>query len=575
MPSRVAALLKFKKHEWVAIAFVTSFHVRLLWWNKGPDGTQVWSFLPDDEVKRVLRRHDCDAVAVLHNHPNPDPSRYRMNLPSERDLHWADHWRRMLAQEDVSLLKFVCERGVPYLYFASFADSVLSVAPIVEEITAENGLGAFRNYGLRVELGRRTLADRVAGEDQEGPVGRAGRVEEGGDGEDVASSAARGGRVESIGVEAAQEEDGAPVQPFQPLDDRLSDEVRQGAYELAVPSQGAEIADTGWGDGDSFGRTEKPRGPQTLREYVGQREFVELIYGRIRAALSQGDALDHVLLFGAPGLGKTTLAHLIAREMGACLRVSYGSVLERAGDLAAVLTNLEPGDVLFIDEIHRLGPTVEEILCAALADFQLDLVIRQGRMSKTVGIDLPRFTLVGATTRSALVRPTLRARFGIVHELAFYAPHELRVIVERLAKVLGVRVDQGGAEEIAARSRGMPRTANRLLRRVRDCAEVMADGRVDRATAKRALLEQGIDEYGLDDTDRRILYLLIKRYGGEPASLKALSASVGEDRETITNFYEPYLVQMGFLQRHRHGVVATPRTWRVWPRLSRTGSARS
>ena len=569
MPSRVAALLKFKKHEWVVIAFVRSLRVRLLWWNKGPDGTQVWSLLPDDEVKRVLRRHDCDAVAVLHNHPKPDPSRYRMNLPSRRDLHWAAHWRQMLAKEDVSLLKFVCERGVPYLYFASFADSVLSVAPIVREIVAENDLSAFRNYGLRVELGRRTLADRVAGEDQEGPVGR---VEEGREAEEVASSSVTGGdgleRVESVVAEAAQEEDGAPSLP---LNEPLFDQVGQGACELLGSLREADVAATDGGEREGlFGPTGRRRGPQTLREYVGQRELVEVVEDRVRAALSRGDALEHVLLIGAPGLGKRTLARVIVREMGADLRVSYGSGLERAGDLAVVLTNLEPDDVLFIDEIHRLGPTVAEVLDPAMDDFRLDLVIGRGPAARTVRIDLPRFTLIGVT-RSELVTPTLRARFGIVHEFDFYAPHELRIIIERLAKVLDVRIDQGGAEEIAARSRGTPRTADRLLRRVRDYAEVKANGRIDRATAKRALLELGIDRYGLDDTDRRILYFLIERDEGGPTSLEALSASIGEDRETITDLHEPYLVRAGFLQRHRHGLVATSRARRAWPRLSRMG----
>lgn len=569
MPSRVAALLKFKKHEWVAIAFVRSLRVRLLWWNKGPDGTQVWPFLPDEEVKRILRRHNCDAVATLHNHPNPNPSRYRLNAPSQNDLLWADHWRQMLAQEDVSVLKFVCERGVPYLYFASFADSALSLAPIIGEITAENDLGAFRNYGLRVELARRTLADRVAGEDEEAPAGRA---VEGGEEEELAPGQAPGGSgVEPLRVEALQEEGDVTSQP---PEDTPFEGVDQGVAELAGLAKWPDLEATSGSNGGDVcesSREKELRGPLTLREFVGQSELVGLIEERMWAALNRVDALDHVLLLGAPGLGKATLAHVIAREMGAGLRLSRGSSLRRVGDLAAVLTNLERGDVLFIDEIHRVGSTVEEILVSAMEDFQLDLVIGQGAMAKSVGIDLSRFTLVGATTRSGLVAPALQTQFGIVHELEFYTPQELRVIVEGFASVLEVRLDEGGAEEIAARSRGTPRTANRLLRRVRDYAEVMAAGRIDRDTANRALLAQGIDEDGLDETDYRILHSLIERYEGGPASLKALSVSVGEDREMVATFYEPYLVQMGFLQRHRHGVVATSRAWRALPRLSGMG----
>ena len=243
------------------------------------------------------------------------------------------------------------------------------------------------------------------------------------------------------------------------------------------------------------------------------------------------------------------------------MRATSGPVLERAGDLAAILTNLEPGDVLFIDEIHRLGPTVEEILYPALEDFQLDLVIGQGPMARTVRIDLPRFTLVGATTRAGLITTPLQARFGIVHRLDFYEPDVLRVIIQRSAEMLEVPVDQSGANEIAARSRGTPRVANRLLRRVRDYAQIEADGRVDRETAKRALAQLDVDEYGLDEIDRRIMRLLIDQYGGGPAGIKALAASVGEDEGTIEDIYEPYLIQEGFLQRTRRGRVATTRAF--------------
>lgn len=308
-------------------------------------------------------------------------------------------------------------------------------------------------------------------------------------------------------------------------------------------------------------RVEPSLRPQRLSEYLGQEKIVELLDIYMQAARGRGEALDHVLLFGPPGLGKTTLAHIVAREMGSTLRSTSGPVLERAGDLAAILTNLEPGDVLFIDEIHRLGPTVEEILYPALEDFQLDLIIGSGPMARTVRIDLPRFTLVGATTRAGLITPPLQARFGIVHRLDFYSPDVLSVIIRRSAELLEVPVDMGGADEIARRSRGTPRIANRLLRRVRDYVQIEADGRIDRATASEALLQQEVDEYGLDEVDRKIMRLLIEQYDGGPAGLKALAASVGEDEGTIEDFYEPYLVQKGFLQRTRRGRVATRRAY--------------
>ena len=302
--------------------------------------------------------------------------------------------------------------------------------------------------------------------------------------------------------------------------------------------------------------------PATLAEYVGQEKARGQLEIFIAAARARAEALDHVLLFGPPGLGKTTLAHIIARELGVNLRQTSGPVLERPGDLAALLTNLEPRDVLFIDEIHRLSPVVEEILYPALEDFQLDIMIGEGPAARSIKLDLPPFTLVGATTRAGMLTNPLRERFGIVARLEFYSVPELTTIVRRSASLLKVALEDEGAREIACRSRGTPRVANRLLRRVRDYAQVKADGRITKAIAEAALKMLDVDSLGLDVMDRKLLLAVIEKFGGGPVGLENLAHAIGEDAETIEDVLEPYLIQQGYLQRTPRGRMATLTAYR-------------
>ena len=308
--------------------------------------------------------------------------------------------------------------------------------------------------------------------------------------------------------------------------------------------------------------TERSLRPHRLDEYVGQENVKELLKVYIEAAKQRGDALDHVLLYGPPGLGKTTLANIIAAEMGVSIRITSGPALEKTGDIVALLTNLQEGDILFIDEIHRLSRTVEEVLYPAMEDFEFDIIIGKGPSARSIRFDLPKFTLIGATTRSGQLTSPFRDRFGVLFRLELYTVKELAQIVTRSADILGIKIEPQGAEEIASRSRGTPRIANRLLKRVRDFAQIMGDGTITKEIAQSALLKLNIDEIGLDNTDRNMLEAMIRSFGGGPVGLDTLAAMIGEEAITIEDVYEPYLMQLGFINRTPRGRVVTPAAYK-------------